>query len=238
MNYAPAPSLLSTIISFFHRRTPQPTFTPALPYQPTQVFVTRETTTDIHPSYSVFTDPPREKSKPEPLPCMAILEQKLPQVAYPDTPRAPNSHRTTFVLPLRLKTEPRYRDDDQMSMSTISDVDLDLNIPPGHTIVCHPTEPGVYTAAEPKTLARALFLYGFLFPAFWLVGLAIIFTPLRPTPDWEVGKTSTEVEWACKIIRETELRWAKRCLFALLSEISFVMVVLVIVKWGIVSPVS
>ncbi|KAF8528081.1 hypothetical protein BU17DRAFT_39182 [Hysterangium stoloniferum] len=238
MNYAPAPSLLSTIVSFFHRRTPQPTFTPALPYHPTQVFVTRETTTDIPPSYPSFSAPCAEKSKPALLQCTAIVEQKLPHVAYPDTPRAPDSQRTTFVLPLRLKTEPRYRDDDQASISTASDVDIDLDIPPGRAIVAHPTEPGVYTVAEPKTLARALFLYGFWFPAFWLVGLAIIFTPLRPTPDWEVGKTSAEVEWTCKIIRETELRWAKRCLFALLSEILFVMVVLVIARWGTVSPVS
>ncbi|KAF8591959.1 hypothetical protein K439DRAFT_1276860, partial [Ramaria rubella] len=74
--------------------------------------------------------------------------------------------------------------------------------------------------AEPKTLAKALFVFGFLLPAFWLAGSAIILMRLRPTRDWEEGKNDEEIQWRCSIIRETELRWARRCLFALLSEMA------------------
>ena len=47
---------------------------------------------------------------------------------------------------------------------------------------------------------------GTVFPAFWIAGLAIMLMPLRTTTDWEAGKSSMEIEWACKVIRDTELR--------------------------------
>lgn len=30
--------------------------------------------------------------------------------------------------------------------------------------------------------------------------------PLRPTPDWETGKSPIQVEWSCEIIRQIELK--------------------------------
>lgn len=70
---------------------------------------------------------------------------------YPKTPSAPLPQCTTFS--------------DSISASSLdSDGEsaiLDLEIPPGHTIICHPTEPGIYTVARPNTLARLLFFFGF-----------------------------------------------------------------------------
>lgn len=67
------------------------------------------------------------------------------------------------------------------------------------------------TAAEPPTLARFMFLYGFctcisqlplsifqlnyltlVFPPFWLMGIVILCSELRPTQAWEMGKTEEE----------------------------------------------
>ncbi|KIJ23350.1 hypothetical protein M422DRAFT_133104, partial [Sphaerobolus stellatus SS14] len=67
---------------------------------------------------------------------------------------------------------------------------------------------------EPLTLARMLFQYGFAFFPFWLVGIYILFSPLKMTEDWESGKTEHEKMYQYIIIRRTELKWARRCLLA------------------------
>ncbi|KAG8728948.1 hypothetical protein FRC12_021371, partial [Ceratobasidium sp. 428] len=36
---------------------------------------------------------------------------------------------------------------------------------------------------EPKTATEYLFWYGFAFPLFWLIGIVVLFTPLRPRED-------------------------------------------------------
>ncbi|KDR72976.1 hypothetical protein GALMADRAFT_26921, partial [Galerina marginata CBS 339.88] len=76
-------------------------------------------------------------------------------------------------------------------------------------------------APEPMTLAMYLFRFGFLFPPFWLFGAFILFSPLREppstsddTPAWMPEKTEAERQQIIATMREVELKWAKRCLWA------------------------
>ncbi|KIK45665.1 hypothetical protein CY34DRAFT_801282 [Suillus luteus UH-Slu-Lm8-n1] len=77
---------------------------------------------------------------------------------------------------------------------------------------------------ESKTLTRYLFVYGFFFPLFWIVGVAIIFSPLRPTPEWETGKSEEERRRLLAEMRVSELKWAKRCLYAVIALLVLIVV--------------
>ncbi|EGN94701.1 hypothetical protein SERLA73DRAFT_61889 [Serpula lacrymans var. lacrymans S7.3] len=79
-----------------------------------------------------------------------------------------------------------------------------------------PSYPG-HPDDEPATLARYLFIYGFFFPLFWLLGIAILCSPLETTPDWEQGKTEEEKKQLLSELRAAEVKWAKYCLWAFLS---------------------
>ncbi|KIM57013.1 hypothetical protein SCLCIDRAFT_94646, partial [Scleroderma citrinum Foug A] len=80
--------------------------------------------------------------------------------------------------------------------------------------------------SEPDTVARQMFKYGFLFPIFWAIGVYFLVTPMRVTPDWEQDKTEEEREKILSNLRQTETKWAKRCLWALISF--FVCIILII----------
>lgn len=80
------------------------------------------------------------------------------------------------------------------------------------------------TNDEPITLARYLFVYGFFLPIFWIVGIALIFSPLRPTPDWETGKSEEERQRLLARMRVLELKWAKRCLYAMVALLVLIVV--------------
>ncbi|KAH7909996.1 hypothetical protein BJ138DRAFT_1066079 [Hygrophoropsis aurantiaca] len=85
---------------------------------------------------------------------------------------------------------------------------------------------------EPVTLARYLFVYGFFFPVFWLVGITIIFSPLRVSPGWESDKTEEEKQQLLSEMRATELKWAKRCLLATVTLISAVAILALIIVFA------
>ncbi|KAH0840321.1 hypothetical protein J3R83DRAFT_1334 [Lanmaoa asiatica] len=70
---------------------------------------------------------------------------------------------------------------------------------------------------EPVTLAMHLFKFGFLFPPFWILGAIILMFPLTAPADFEPSKSGTERQQLVEIIRDTELRWARRCAWALLA---------------------
>jgi hypothetical protein len=73
---------------------------------------------------------------------------------------------------------------------------------------------------EPPTLARYLFIYGFFFFPLWILGAIVLFLPLRAPKDntcWLISKTAAEKETLIKRVRMAEVRWARRCLFALVS---------------------
>ncbi|KAG7094233.1 hypothetical protein E1B28_007839 [Marasmius oreades] len=114
----------------------------------------------------------------------------------------------------------------------ISSPDIDLEL--GLRCVSSPdvapppyVEPPEYTkSSETVTLAKYLFKFGFLFPPFWIMGALIILTPLRaPDADiddptsphaWLPEKTEAERATILSHLRKAELKWAWRCLFALL----------------------
>ncbi|GLB40141.1 hypothetical protein LshimejAT787_0800120 [Lyophyllum shimeji] len=87
-------------------------------------------------------------------------------------------------------------------------------------------EPPTYSlkAPEPTTLAQYLFKFGFLFPPFWIMGAWILWSPLRaPSSDdtdmesgWMADKTEAERKRVIEEMRKAEVRWAMRCLWALL----------------------
>ncbi|KIJ15392.1 hypothetical protein PAXINDRAFT_169233 [Paxillus involutus ATCC 200175] len=70
---------------------------------------------------------------------------------------------------------------------------------------------------EPVTLAMYLFKFGFLFPPFWILGAIILLSPLTAPADFEPSKSEDERQQLVHIMRETEVKWAKRCAFALLA---------------------
>jgi hypothetical protein len=82
-------------------------------------------------------------------------------------------------------------------------------------------------APEPVTLAMFLFKFGFLFPLFWILGAFILVLPLRAPPAraeeygtpgaWLPEKTEAERQAIIDRMRSVELKWAKRCLYALFT---------------------
>ncbi|KAF9652662.1 hypothetical protein BDM02DRAFT_3108734 [Thelephora ganbajun] len=78
---------------------------------------------------------------------------------------------------------------------------------------------------EPPTLAMYMFKYGFLFPIFWILGSIILCIPLRAPADWEPTKTAEERAELIAHMRQTEKKWAKRCLIALVSFIVLILVI-------------
>ncbi|KAN0080087.1 hypothetical protein V8E55_009653 [Tylopilus felleus] len=70
---------------------------------------------------------------------------------------------------------------------------------------------------EVETVARHMFKYGFFFPLFWVVGVYFLFAPMRVTADWQPDKTEEEKAKLLVEMREAEAKWAKRCLWALLT---------------------
>jgi len=99
------------------------------------------------------------------------------------------------------------------------------------------------------TLARFMFVYGFsayfipfhslniklnyssvsVFPPFWIMGIVIRCSELRPTPDWEAGKSEDEKVRLLAEMRETEVKWANRCIYALLTLIAIIVIIVVVV---------
>ncbi|KAF7330270.1 hypothetical protein MVEN_02464900 [Mycena venus] len=93
-------------------------------------------------------------------------------------------------------------------------------------------------STEPVTLAMYLFKFGFLFPPFWIMGVFILLSPLRaPTPAntpgaWLPEKTDAERQLIIKRMRTVELKWARRCLYALLALIHVIIAIVIgVVTW-------
>ncbi|KIJ38447.1 hypothetical protein M422DRAFT_781384 [Sphaerobolus stellatus SS14] len=103
--------------------------------------------------------------------------------------------------------------------------------PYGHEVV--ETGPGVYAVQEPPTLARVLFYYGFLFFPFWLIAISILFSPLRPTEDWEAGKNEDEKAELLKTLRASEKKWALRSLYAITTLFVVIVLIVVIIKFAV-----
>ncbi|OSD03848.1 hypothetical protein PYCCODRAFT_1434242 [Trametes coccinea BRFM310] len=80
---------------------------------------------------------------------------------------------------------------------------------------------------EPKTLARSLFLYGFLFPVLWLAGMVLVFSPTKYDPDLERAQVNSaeEMQRHKAAHRAAEERWARRCMCASAVLLGIIVVV-------------
>jgi len=58
-----------------------------------------------------------------------------------------------------------------------------------------------------------------VFPPFWIMGAIILLSPLKAPADFEPSKPEAERQELVHLIRNTELRWAKRSAWALLALI-------------------
>ncbi|KAG1871480.1 hypothetical protein F4604DRAFT_1654789 [Suillus subluteus] len=106
------------------------------------------------------------------------------------------------------------RHDSYVSPSRTS-VALDGEAPPPYT---NATELPAYssTPVEPVTLAMYLYRFGFLFPPFWVIGAIILLSPLKAPADFEPTKSEDERQELVRIMRDAEIKWAKRSAWALL----------------------
>ncbi|CAE6450956.1 unnamed protein product, partial [Rhizoctonia solani] len=99
--------------------------------------------------------------------------------------------------------------------------------------------PHLAPTPKPQTVARTFFLYGFIFPPFWVIGACILGSKLRPDAQPPIEALPKEIEAGYagtpseaykraeyKLLRHTELVWARRCLIA---AIIFVLAIVVIV---------
>jgi len=68
-----------------------------------------------------------------------------------------------------------------------------------------------------------------VFPIFWILGSIILCVPLRAPADWEPTKTTEERAELIAHMRQTEKKWAKRCLIAFVSLIVFILIIAVAV---------
>ncbi|EIW55484.1 uncharacterized protein TRAVEDRAFT_59811 [Trametes versicolor FP-101664 SS1] len=96
-------------------------------------------------------------------------------------------------------------------------IDVEALAPPPYECSIEP--PAYTTVSDQPTLAMYLFKFGFLFPLFWVVGAFILLSPLQAPSDWETSKPEYERQEIIESMRRTEIKWAKRCLYALLVSI-------------------
>ncbi|KAI0755257.1 hypothetical protein C8Q80DRAFT_1117698 [Daedaleopsis nitida] len=122
--------------------------------------------------------------------------------------RPPPSRRTPS-LSLAGTRDSRH---DEQRQSTIAESESE--VPPSYEDSLQP--PAYTQVSDQPTLAMYLFKFGFLFPIFWLAGALILLSPLRAPEDWEMEKSAYEREELIESMRRTEIKWARRCLYALL----------------------
>ncbi|KAG9027948.1 hypothetical protein FRB95_007025 [Tulasnella sp. JGI-2019a] len=124
--------------------------------------------------------------------------------------------------------------------TVIAGRELGIASPPTYDETDAPA-PAYEDVQEPPTAARLLFRCGFCesrdynldwppnthplksyffvpldFPFFWIIGVIILVSDLKPIPEHECGKTAAEQAEEIAIIRRVELRWARKCAFALI----------------------
>ncbi|RPD62777.1 hypothetical protein L227DRAFT_584938 [Lentinus tigrinus ALCF2SS1-6] len=99
---------------------------------------------------------------------------------------------------------------DEISQS----ISVESEAPPSYADSLEP--PAYSQVSDQPTLAMYLFKFGFLFPLFWLAGSLILLSPLRAPEDWETSKPEFERQELIESMRRTELKWARRCLVALI----------------------
>ncbi|KAH7334582.1 hypothetical protein B0J17DRAFT_673933 [Rhizoctonia solani] len=100
--------------------------------------------------------------------------------------------------------------------------------------------PHLAPTPKPQTIARSFFLYGFIFPPFWVIGACILVSKLRPDAQPTVEALPKEIEAGYggapsqaykraeyKLLRYAELVWARRCLIAVIILVLAIVVVII-----------
>ncbi|KAI0669031.1 hypothetical protein C8Q78DRAFT_224862 [Trametes maxima] len=84
---------------------------------------------------------------------------------------------------------------------------------------------------EPKTRARTMFFWGFVLPLLWLVGVYTLFCPTKYEPDLESAPVGSaeEMKRHKAAYRAAEEKWARRCLWMLISLLAVLSVVIITV---------
>ncbi|KAG9094690.1 hypothetical protein FS749_012007 [Ceratobasidium sp. UAMH 11750] len=102
------------------------------------------------------------------------------------------------------------------------------------TLAPPPYEVPAHLAPTPKptTVARYLFLYGFLFPPFWVIGACILLSPLaaaepQPSSEKDIEASAGYQKAELGVARKTELVYARRCLIAAITFLALVVIVIV-----------
>ncbi|KAH9851686.1 hypothetical protein C2E23DRAFT_757878 [Lenzites betulinus] len=161
------------------------------------------------------------------------IEAQLPQPSLTRT-RAARSNASVdetasdaiddfFSASRRAGTRDSRRDDARAA----APIDVE-DAPPSYEMSIEP--PAYSAVSDQPTLAMYLFKYGFLFPLFWVAGAFILLSPLQAPADWETTKPEYEREEMIASMRRAELKWARRCLYALgLGTLLLVAVVVIAV---------
>ncbi|WWC72679.1 uncharacterized protein I206_106643 [Kwoniella pini CBS 10737] len=87
------------------------------------------------------------------------------------------------------------------------------------------------TQTEPKTLARALWKWGWCCPLLWFIGMCIIWIPLKPVEEEADPEKAQKLDEMIIILREAELKYAKRCAY---SFSGFLLLIAIIVTIAVV----
>jgi hypothetical protein len=95
----------------------------------------------------------------------------------------------------------------------------------------------LYVSSSNCHLHPALTFFFSVFPPFWIMGVIILLSPLRappaatPSAAWLPEKTESERQAIIDRMRAAELKWARRCLYALLALV-LVVTVIAAVAWA------
>nr|XP_031859537.1 uncharacterized protein CI109_004999 [Kwoniella shandongensis]KAA5526609.1 hypothetical protein CI109_004999 [Kwoniella shandongensis] len=85
------------------------------------------------------------------------------------------------------------------------------------------------TQTEPKTLAKALWKWGFLCPLFWIVGVMIMFIPLKAELPEEDPEKAQKLEEMITVLRKTEMKYAKRSMYSLVGFVALIAIIVIVV---------
>ncbi|ODN83285.1 hypothetical protein L202_01456 [Cryptococcus amylolentus CBS 6039] len=161
---------------------------------------------------------PSGSTPPTPEPPVYILPvdptPTAPSPESPETPTQPPAYSGN--------ARPQYPYD--LSLGSPSDVELT-----SESLPIYEEE----STMEPKTLAKTLWQYGFVCPLLWLIGMTILWIPLRPVEDEVDPERAQKLEEMIEILRRTELKYAKRCIWAFCGFsllIALIVVVAVVVS--------
>ncbi|TYJ55217.1 hypothetical protein B9479_004047 [Cryptococcus floricola] len=136
-------------------------------------------------------------STPQP-PVYILSVDPTPTAPSPESPETP-----TQPPAYSGNARPQYPYD--LSLGSPSDVEL-----MSESLPTYEEE----STMEPKTLAKTLWKYGFICPLLWLIGMSIMWIPLRPVEDEVDAEKAQKLEEMIVILRKTELKYAKRCAWA------------------------